>query len=107
MVSDEERTKQTKAKRKSGKVVKLSQAVAAFLRRRGAKDESYDAILRRQFGIPDRKGTAQPLAIYYVVPGSPPLISDDLADARGKAIVQATRKGLKKAVAVLTVREVP
>ena len=94
-------------RKKQGKVVKLSQFLVSYLKRRGAKGESLDSILRRQFGLPDRKGTAQPLALYYVVPGQPPQVSDDLADARGKAIVAATKKGLKKAAAVLTVREVP
>lgn len=98
---------QGKTKRKEGKVVKLSQFLAAFLRRKGARGESFDSILRRQFGLPSRTGEAQPLALFYVIPGPPAQVSSDLAEARGKAIVAATRKGLKKAQSVIIVREVP
>lgn len=101
------RASSRKKRKETGKVVKLSQYVVGLLKRKGSAGESLDSIIRRHFGWPDRKGTAQPLALYYVIPGPPALISADLAEARGKAIVTATRKGLKKAQSVITVREVP
>lgn len=99
--------KKSKTKRKTGKVVKLTRFLANWLRARGARDESFDSILRRQFGLPSCRGEAQPLSLFYVIPGPPAQVSDDLAEARGKAIVAATRKGLKRAQSVITVREVP
>lgn len=97
----------TRRKKKEGKVIKISHFLANYLRKRGSRGESFDSILRRHFGLPDRKGKPNKLAYYYVVPGEKPIIRTDLAEARGEAIVQAARKGLKKAVAVLTLREVP
>lgn len=98
------------ATKKKGKVVKLSAFLAAHITKMGQKGESYDAILRKAFGLPDRRDNEQPLKAYYLLPGSPLVAKEatakGLAEARGEAILQATKRGLKKAVAVILVREV-
>jgi hypothetical protein len=72
----------------------------------GYKQESFDACLRRLFGLPDKKGNAQPLRTYWIVPnGTEPKAFLTSADARGHAIVLATKKGHKKADTVIAVRE--
>lgn len=95
------------SKKMPGKAVKLSQAVVTYLRKKGEETESYDSILRREFGLPSRKGEDQSLCVYYLVPGGKPELSESLAEARGAAILLAARKGLKKAVSIITLREIP
>lgn len=95
---------------RSGKIVRLSETVTNYLTKRRKKGESFDACLRRQFGLADRRGRAQSLATYFVLENfGNPIIKKTLADARGEAIVQATKRklGIKKAEAVKEVREVP
>lgn len=95
-------------RKKYGKAVRISQDVKTYLEKRQRGEESYDAILRRLFGIPTRKGEAQPLKIYYVVPNeASPIIRRTLAEARGESIIVATKKGIKKAESVITVQELP
>jgi hypothetical protein len=102
--------KQKKDKR-PGKPVKLSAFVVEHLRRLGPKAASYDQILRTHLGLPGRKGDKQALRSYWLLPGDPPVVrphtAKGQAECRGEAILQATRKGLEKAVRVILVREVP
>ncbi len=96
---------------KAGKVVKLSHEVIAWinprkLRKGEANVESYDAALRRFFGIPTLKGESQSLRKYYVIENEgEPLIFRTRAEARGVAIVRAVRKGSKKPEHVMLVVE--
>lgn len=98
------------ARGKSGRAVKLSKEVIAWLEKnqRRINDkriESYDEILRRLFGLPTRRGERQPTLTYFVLPNEgEPLIFQDKAEARGAAVIRAVRRGLKKAEAVVTVR---
>lgn len=95
-------------RKKYGKAVRISQDVKTYLEKRQRGTESYDAILRRLFGIPTRKGETQLLKVYYVVPNeSNPIVRKTLAEARGEAILLATKRGIKKAESVITVQEVP
>jgi len=97
-----------KKKKPRGKVIKLSLELSAYLKSRMSRGEGYDAVIRRLLGLPTRKGEPQGLAEFYVVPNDgKPIIRLTLAEARGDAILQATKKKLKKAERVLTVREVP
>jgi hypothetical protein len=97
-----------KNKKKYGKAVRISQDVKVYLERRQRGKESYDAILRRLFGLETRKGEAQPLHTYYVIPNNgDPIIRASLAEARGEAILLATKRGIKKAEQIVTVQEIP
>lgn len=97
-----------KQRKKYGKAVRISLDVKNYLEKRQRGSESYDSILRRLFGLPTRKGEAQPLRILYVVPnGEAPITKSTLAEARGQAILLAAKRGAKKADAVLTFQEVP
>lgn len=97
----------TERKKKAGKVVRLSKEVEVHIRKRQHAGESFDATLRRMFGIRGRKGQKNDLRVYYILPnGTAPKVSTNLAEARGEAIILATKKGLKKAEAVLTVQEI-
>lgn len=89
-----------------GKVIRLSKAAENYLKKRQHDDEKLNDTLRRILGLPNRRGEAQPLRIYYVVPnGHAPIVRLSLAEARGEAILLATRKKLKKAEAVIIVQE--
>ena len=90
------------------KAVKLTADVIGRLDRKRRKGESYDSMLRRQFGFPSRKGEPQPLQEFFVLPNDgQPLIFLSEAEARGAAITLAVRKGKRKTEAVVTAREVP
>jgi hypothetical protein len=99
------------SKRKStNRPVKLSKEVLGWISKRklrkGEKNvESFDAFLRRFFGLPSRKGEPQELKKYYVLPNEgEPLIFLNKAEARGAAVIRAVRRGTRKAEPVLTVR---
>jgi len=96
------------AREKYGKAVRISKDVKTYLEKRQRGTESYDATLRRLFGLPDRKGNAQPLRTLWIVPnGTAPIARLTQAEARGDAIVLAAKRGIKKAEQVIQVQEVP
>lgn len=99
------------AKKKRSRVIKISTLVEAYLLKRQRKEESFDSILRRQFGLTSRKKEQNnSLRTFFVVPnGERPKISTDEAEARGFAIQEAVRRksDTRKAEAVILVREVP
>lgn len=91
-----------------GKAVRISLGVQNYLKKHQRGKESYDSVLRRMFGMPTTKGKAQELLRYFIVPnGTDPVIRKSVAEARGAAILLAARKGIKKAEAVIEVREIP
>ncbi len=100
-------------KKTEGKVIKLSRSLTRYLDSIRTDRESYDSILRRQFGLPSRTGHEQPLRTYYVIDTPDDLvIKRRLSEARGEAILLAVRRGQKltdkkKKESVLTVRELP
>lgn len=97
------------------KPIKVSDEVLRVLSRLRGHSESYDACLRRHFGLASRKGEPQSLLKYYIVDageGEAPIARRTLAEARGEAILLSVKRGGKrtdnyKKVPVLTVREVP
>lgn len=109
MVSDE--VKRT-VRKKKGKVVRLSDTIEQFIRRKRRKsDESYDAVLRRLFGIDTLKGAKQPLRTYFILETDrDPIAKRTLAEARGEAIILAVRRQKKriyKGETPIKVQEVP
>lgn len=95
-------------KPKKGRVIRLSPEVELFLRKHRKKSESFDATLRRRFGLPTRKGEPQELGIFFVLENSGrPLIFTEEPEARGFAVELAIRKRTRKAERVLTVQEIP
>jgi hypothetical protein len=91
---------------KRGKIIRLSRELELFINRKRKGKEGYDATLRRLFGLPTIKGKPQPLFVAYVIQNNgKPVISMSKAEARGEAILLATKRGHKKAETVLTVTE--
>lgn len=96
-----------------GRVVKLSRDLYAHLTELKQKGEGYDGLLRRQFGLPSKKGHEQPLREYYVIDTPDDLIiKRKLPEARGEAILLAVKRGQrlsdkKRRESVIKVREMP
>lgn len=95
------------AAKERGPVLRIPKLVENHLRKRQHAGEKLNDTLRRVLGLPTRRGKKQELRTYYVVPnGESPVIRLSMAEARGEAILLATRKRLKKAEAVVTVQEI-
>ena len=99
-------------KASKGEAVRLSDAVIAYLNRQNNnRGLSYDALMRKLFGLPDRKGASQRLIEGYLIPASGAfhLRTKDYteADANGDAIIAAAKKKSKKVHAPILMREVP
>ena len=97
-----------------GKPVKLSDELTDHLTSlKQETSESYDACLRRQLGLPTRKGKPQHLEHFWVIPeADPPICRKTQADAKGEAILLSVKRGMKasdkqRPAAVIKVREVP
>jgi hypothetical protein len=97
----------SKESKRRGVVIRVSREVEVFLRAKQRKVETYDALLRRFFGLPTKKGKEQPLRTFYVIPDEShaPLCFTSAAVAKGEAVRQAVRAGTKKVTKVITVRE--
>jgi len=93
-----------KPDRDKGEVVRLSNAVIEVLRRKLKKAESYDNLMRRMLGVPSRNNEPHPLEVFWVIPGTL-TAKRSLAEARGEAILQAVKKGKRKAEKPLKVIE--
>lgn len=105
---NEKKKERERARTRTSRLVRLSAVVLRHLKEKAQKRESADLTLRRLLGLPDKKGKAQTLELYYVIPnGGDPKISRDLAEARGEAILLAAGKGLKRAERIITVQELP
>ena len=86
-----------KASRDKGRPIRISNLVLEALDKKKKVCESYDAILRRFIGLPDRRGAAQPRSIYCLLPKS--LIArKSRAEAKGESVLQAVRQGKKKVI---------
>lgn len=85
-----------KPDRDKGRPVRLSNEVISVLTRKKRREESCDSILRRILGLPARNGSTQHLESFWVLP-STLTVKSTLAEARGEAILQAVRRGHKKA----------
>jgi hypothetical protein len=99
-------------KPKTGTVVRISRELVAHLGELKQPGEGYDALLRRQFGLPSRNGHEQKLRNYFVIDTADDLIvKRTIAEARGEAIILAVKRGQrlidkKRKESVLKVREV-
>ena len=95
------------AKVQTGKPIRISDDVTNFLNRKRRKNESYDSLLRRVFGLPDKSGNAQELKVYWVIDNSgDPQAYVEESIARGDAVRLAIRAGKKKTERVFEVREI-
>lgn len=93
--------------RLKSKPVRLSGIVLAHINSLRSK-HSYDVFLRKHFGLPDKRGKAQPLREYFIIPnGDSPFVCLEEPDARGLAVQIAVQKKTKKVERVLKVRELP
>jgi len=84
-----------KPNRDKGKPVRLSNEVLNELRSRLRRGESFDSLMRRFFGLPDRLGNPQPIRTYWLLP-SALVAAPSLAEARGEAILRAVQQGKRK-----------
>ncbi len=90
--------------------VKLSADVVSYLNRRRSKGESFDAALRRHFGLPGRKGQDNTLQEFLIAPDEErprAFTLEQEAEARGFMIQKEVRRGNRKVMAkLIRVREV-
>lgn len=103
----------SKPRKRQDRVVRLSKTIIGYLKKRKSGNESFDSTLRRQFGIPSFKDRGDDnrnaLRTFFLVRQEAGhfKVFDDLATARGEAILVAMRKGVRKAERVIETREVP
>lgn len=91
---------------RTGKVVRLSRLILAYVESRKRGRESLDGTLRRVFGLPDRKGSEQPLRTYFILDnGGRPLVRYSEEEARGEAVIQAVKRGDRTYEKPIKVRE--
>lgn len=96
----------TKARRIiPGKVIRVSQKVHDVLSQKLHEKDSWDSLLRRLHGIPGKKLHAPALREYFILP-STMQVFQTLGKARGAAVVNSVKKGMRKAELPLRVREV-
>lgn len=91
-----------------GRPVRLSDDIYNLLdkkRSRFTKRLSFDCLLRRVFGLPNRRGEPQPLVEGWLEVNSGKFYLDE-ADARGAAVIEAARARTKKVKRPLRMREV-
>lgn len=112
--NNERRLKVRKRSRRAitGKPVRLSNLMLNYLAPRIKGLRSYDAYLRRAFGLPDWRGNKQPLAegCLEVTSGKFYLKIDSWdeveAEANGAAVVEAVKRKTKKVNKPLRMREI-
>ena len=94
-----------------GMVVRVSEDLEQALKKRRRKRESYDALLRRCLGLPDKKGKPQSpyqiLHTYWAIHNEgAPMVFMSQADAKGAAIQLAVKNKLGRIPRVFRVTEV-
>lgn len=95
-----------KAKKSKGRVIRVSDAVyAALVRKKQPSRMSWDSLLRKMLGMPDRRGREQKLYEGYFVPGLGKVF-EELPKARGEAVKYAVLRGSKKPPKPIPVREI-
>lgn len=89
----------------TGKPVRLSNLMLNYLAPRMKGLRSYDAYLRKAFGLPDWRGNKQPLVEGYleVTTGKFYVVE---AEANGAAVVEAVKRKTKKVNKPLRMREI-
>lgn len=84
-----------KPNRDKGEPTRLSNEVRIALKKRARNKESFDSILRRMLGLPDRNGRPQILQVFWLLP-SRLIAKRTQAEAKGEAVLLAAREGKKK-----------
>lgn len=98
---------EAKRRKRQSRIIRISRDVDVFLNRARKHKGTYDAILRKLLGLDPKKGQAEPLKHYWVIPnGNDPVIYNTEAQAKGGAIVLAVKQHRKEAHPVIKVREV-
>jgi len=91
-------------KKQKGKVIRVSELTYGLLAKKRQSKMSWDALLRRQFGLPDKRGNPQPLGEWYVLPEAMQVF-DSLPKAKGAAVLNAVKSKSGRAERPLKVRE--
>lgn len=96
--------------KQAGKIIRIGEELETILDKERKKDESYDSILRRCIGLPDKLGTTRPVphlvySFWVYVDGDKPVPFLTKAEAQGFAIQSAVRAGKKKTGRVIRVQE--
>lgn len=108
----ERKLKTRKRRVSSGRAVRISNAVINYLEKRRQGLRSYDALLRRMFGLEDWRGNPQPLVegCLEVTTGKFFLKTtnwDDVeAQANGAAVIAAVARKTKKVNKPIRLREI-
>lgn len=106
-----ERILKNRKRRKAskGQLIRVSDAVAHTLSKTYARDNnrnlSWDVVLRRLLGLPDRKGMPQGLVEGYLEVNTGKFYFD-AAEARGAAVVAAAKAKTKRLKQPIFMREV-
>jgi len=94
-----------KRKASKGKPIRLSDEVRGVLEKKRQGRMSWDALLRKMLGLPDRKGVVQPLIEGWLEVNSGLFFFEE-ADARGASVVAAAKTKSKKVKQPIRMREV-
>lgn len=86
------------------KIIRISPDLHEQLARKKPVKQSWDAFLRRAFGLQVRKAVKPALIERWVLPSK---TFKFIADARGAAIEYAVAAGIRKAEEPIRMREVP
>jgi len=99
--------KKAAPERDKGKPVRLSYLVLETLDKKRRGKEGFDAVLRRLLGLPNRRGTAQILRSFWLLPQKL-IVRKSRAEAKGEAVLASVRSGKKKVMeAPIRVTETP
>lgn len=95
--SSQETTMSERVKKKQGpkpgKVIRVSDGLIHFIERAKLSGETNDLVLRKLLGLPNSGEIDGEVKEYYVLPGD---LHENVADARGRAIIQNVK--LKKKI---------
>lgn len=91
--------------RKSGKVIRVSDAVHEVLKVKRLEYRSWDALFRALLGLPTRKGTPSPLREFHIVEGGQKVWLTK-AQAKGEALILKVSQELPEEPQTFKVREV-
>lgn len=90
-------------KASKGKLIRISDDVFNLLQKK-RQGKSWDSLMRRMLGLPDRAGITQPLVVGWLDQDTGQLYLDE-AEARGAAVVAAAKRGTKKIKQPIKMRE--
>lgn len=77
---------------KPGKVIRVDPVTWNFLTKNRKEKESVSAAVRRLLALPPKKGKAQEMQVYYILPESR-IVCYSIEEARGQAILKAVKAG--------------